>query len=196
MTRPISAVIFAGGRSSRMGEDKALLPFGNYPTLAEYQTAKLSKIFDKVYLSAKEDKFDFECMLIKDIFQESSPLVGLISIFETLKDDKVFILSVDVPFITEEVINQLLKHEQCSGHSLDAIVARSPSGIQPLCGIYNRSILPLIYTQLKNKNHKLSELLYEANTHFMPFEDDEPFTNLNHPQEYREAIRIFEHSSR
>ena len=93
MKRSINAVIVAGGKSSRMGQDKSLLPFGTYRTLAEYQHVKLSKLFNKVYISTKEDKFDFECLVVKDIFQVSSPLVGLISIFETLQTDEVFIIS-------------------------------------------------------------------------------------------------------
>ena len=61
-----TAVIFAGGKSSRMGEDKALLPFSNYPTLTEFQHDKLSTLFDDVYISAKQNNFDFECRVIQD----------------------------------------------------------------------------------------------------------------------------------
>lgn len=193
MRRSVSAVIFAGGKSSRMGEDKSLLPFGTYTTLAEYQHSKLRTLFDKVYLSAKKHKFNFECMVIKDIYEETSPLVGLISVFERLPIDEVFILSVDAPFVTEKIINQLLAHDK---GSLDAVIAKSHSGIQPLCGVYKRSILPLSYAQLEKKNHKLSDLLHLARTSFVPFEEDEPFANLNHPREYQEAIRNFEDPSR
>jgi molybdopterin-guanine dinucleotide biosynthesis protein A len=188
MTKTDYAVIFAGGKSSRMGEDKSLLPFGNYPTLAQYQHTKLSKIFDNVYISAKEYKFDFECKVIKDTQQEASPLVGLISIFETLEADEVFILSVDAPFVNEEIINSLFEHNQAM---LDVIVAESPSGIQPLCGVYKRSILPLAYKQLKKGDHRLSDLLGLAKTRFVRFEKDMPFTNLNHPEEYQEALKYF-----
>ena len=191
MIRSMSAVIVAGGKSSRMGEDKALLPFWKYPTLAEYQYARLNHLFENVYISSKEDKFDFECKVIKDTLQVSSPLVGLISIFETLQVDEVFILSVDAPFVNEEIIKILLKQNE---PSLDVIVAQSPKGIQPLCGIYRRSILPLAYAQLEKGNHKLSDLLELANTYFVQFEKEMPFTNLNHPQEYQEALRLFEHS--
>ncbi len=193
MTKTRNAVIFAGGKSSRMGEDKSLLPFGNYPTLTQYQYTKLSKIFDNVYISAKEHKFDFECNVIKDTLQETSPLVGLISIFETLNVDEVFILSVDAPFVNEEIIDSLFEHNQTT---LDVIVAESPSGIQPLCGIYKRSILPLAYAQLKKGNHKLGDLLALARTHFVRFEKDMPFANLNHPEEYQKAIKYYEDSSK
>ena len=189
MTESTYAVIFAGGKSSRMGEDKALLPFGDYPTLTEFQQAKLSTFFDKVYISAKENKFDFDCMVIEDNYTENSPLVGLISIFETLKVEEVFILSVDAPFVNKETIQKLLEHNEST---LDVIVAQSPSGVQPLCGLYRKSILPLAYAQLEKDNHRLGDLLRLANTLFVQFNEDEPFTNLNHPEEYQQALKTFE----
>jgi len=192
MRRSINAVIVAGGKSSRMGQDKSLLPFGNYPTLAEYQHVKLSKLFDKVYISTKEDKFDFECLVVSDILQASSPLIGLISIFETLQTDALFILSVDAPFVDEKTIERLLEQNE---DKFDIVVAKSPSGIQPLCGIYKRSILPLAYEQLEKENHRLGDLLALASTCFVGFKEDRPFTNLNHPEEYQEALNSFEDPS-
>jgi len=183
------AVIFAGGKSSRMGEDKALLPFGDYTTLTEFQLDKLNTMFDKVYISAKENKFDFDCMMIEDNYTENSPLVGIISIFETLKVEEVFILSVDAPFVNKETIEKLLEHNQSI---LDVIVAQSPGGLQPLCGLYKRSILPLAHVQLEKGNHRLRDLLNLANTLFVKFDEDTPFTNLNHPDEYQKALRTFE----
>ncbi len=189
MTGVTTAVIFAGGKSSRMGEDKALMPFANYPTLTEFQQDKLSTLFDKVYISAKENKFDFDCRVIKDNYTENSPLVGLISVFETLKAEEVFILSVDAPFVSKETIEKLLEHNESR---LDVIVAESPSGVQPLCGLYKRSILPLAYSQLEKENHRLGDLLHLANTLFVQFDEDGPFTNLNHPGEYQQAFKTFE----
>ncbi len=182
-----TAVIFAGGKSSRMGEDKALLPFANYPTLTQFQQDKLNTLFDKVYISAKENKFDFDCMVIQDNYTENSPLVGLISVFETLKAEEVFILSVDAPFVNKETIEKLLEHHESS---FDVIVAQSPSGVQPLCGLYKRSILPLAYMQLKKGNHRLGDLLRLANTLFVKFDEDAPFTNLNRPEEYQKALSV------
>ena len=184
-----TAVIFAGGKSSRMGEDKALLPFAHYPTLTEFQYDKLSTLFDKVYISAKENKFDFDCIVIQDNYTEDSPLIGLISVFETLKAEEVFILSVDAPFVNKETIEKLLKHNESK---FDVVVAESPSGVQPLCGLYKRSILPLAYTQLEKENHRLGDLLRLANTLFVEFDEDDPFTNLNHPKEYQQALKTFE----
>ena len=179
----IPLVIFAGGKSSRMGKDKALLPFGEYDTLSEFQHKRLSKLFKKVYISAKENKFDFKTNIIEDKYKDNSPLVGIISIFETLNIDKVFILSVDAPFVNKEVIDKLIN----SNNRFDAVVAKSKSGVQPLCGVYKRSILPIAQEHLKNKNHRLNNLLKKVETQFVPFEDDTLFLNLNHPHEYERA---------
>ncbi|MEA3434749.1 MAG: molybdenum cofactor guanylyltransferase MobA [Campylobacterota bacterium] len=184
MKYPVTAIIFAGGKSSRMGKDKALLPFADCNTLSEFQYNKLTALFDNVYISSKEDKFNFETKVITDLYEESSPLVGIISAFETLKEDEVFILSVDAPFVNEEVIEKLLNH----GKQFDAIIAKSTSGTQPLCGVYRRSILPLAQKHLKEGDHRLNNLLGEADTQFVSFEDDTLFTNLNHPHEYESAL--------
>lgn len=187
MKKSVSAIIFAGGKSSRMGKDKALLPFGKYDTLAEFQHHRLGKVFQKVYISAKENKFDFDCVVIEDIYKENSPLVGIISVFEALDAEEIFVLSVDAPFVSEDTIEKLLEHDDSA---LDAVVAQSPDGVHPLCGRYGRSILPLAYAQLKKENHRLRDLLELANTLYVQFDEDKPFTNLNRPQEYQEALKI------
>jgi len=182
------AIIFAGGKSSRMGEDKALLPFGNHKTLTAYQYEKLKKVFHTVSISAKENKFDFNCPIITDIYEESSPLVGILSIFETMKEiDEVFILSVDAPFVDDAIIAKIMEKNT---KSADVIVAKSPNGIQPLCGLYKRSILTLANKQYEKNNHKLQDLLALAKTETVLFKENKPFTNLNHPKEYEDALKL------
>jgi len=188
MSRYSHAVIFAGGQSSRMGKDKALLPFGKHKTLTAYQYEKLKKVFHTVSISAKEHKFDFDCPVITDIYKESSPLVGILSIFETMQElDEVFILSVDAPFVEDAIIAQIMEKNT---KSADVIVAKSPNGIQPLCGLYKRSILTLAHKQYEKNNHKLQDLLALVKTGTVLFEENTPFTNLNHPKEYEEALKL------
>ena len=181
----IPAILFAGGQSSRMGKDKALLPFAGYPTLSQYQYERLNRLFEAVYISTKENKFNFEAPLIPDKYEASSPLVGIVSVFETLDADEVFILSVDAPFVTAEVISELVKNAE--GH--DAIIAKTKSGRQPLCGIYKRSVLDIALKFLKQDEHRLGSVLNNVDTKFVFFEDDAAFTNLNHPHEYEEALK-------
>ena len=86
----IPCVIFAGGKSSRMGEDKALLPFGKFPTLSEFQLHRLNQIFKNVYISCKDrSKFNFQARFIEDAKQSCvyAPSEGFVAIFEYLKED-------------------------------------------------------------------------------------------------------------
>jgi molybdopterin-guanine dinucleotide biosynthesis protein A len=178
------AVIFAGGKSSRMGRDKSLLPFGGYSSLCEYQYRRLLPLFDKVYISTKEDKFEFEAPLIYDRYPQSSPLVALISIFETLSVDELFVLSVDSPSIGGDIIDRL--YNLSSTHST---IAKSPKGREPLCGIYRRTILPFAKALLDEDNHRLNTLLDISNSAFVEFDSQESFSNLNYIDEYKEAIK-------
>ena len=181
------AVIFAGGKSSRMGRDKSLLPFGECLSLAEYQYRRLSLLFDKVYISAKENKFDFEVEVIEDCYSTSSPLVALVSVFETLDIEEIFVLSVDAPFVNVEVIEKLYYE---ADNQSSYIVAESPNGLEPLCGIYRRSLFLEAKKALLEENHRLVSLLNRVEGERVKIGEHYPFMNLNHREEYEEALRI------
>ncbi len=184
----IPCVIFAGGKSSRMGSDKSLLAFGGYNSLAEYQYQRLSKLFTSVYISTKTDKFDFDAPRIIDRTSEDifAPTAGFIAMFHALPDEHIFVLSVDTPFVGENEITQLLEHDDAG---LDAVIAKTNLGSHPLCGIYHRSLLPAFETMAKEDKHRLGQLLKHVKSTFVMFEDEERFSNLNHQYEYQEALK-------
>ncbi|SFZ97349.1 Molybdopterin-guanine dinucleotide biosynthesis protein MobA [hydrothermal vent metagenome] len=186
MKHPIPAIIFAGGKSSRMGRDKTLLPFAGFSSMSEFQYVKLSKLFNSVYISTKENKFDFSANLILDKYKESSPLVGIVSVFESLDDDVIFILSADAPFVDAEIIQKLIDNIDDN----DAIIAKTEEGRQPLCGIYKRSVLDIARKNMMEDNHRIGNVLKNVKTKFVFFEKSEAFTNLNHPHEYEDALKV------
>jgi len=186
----IPCVIFAGGKSSRMGRDKSLLPFDGFKTLTEYQLFKLQKIFTNVYISCKnKNKFDFEASFIEDVNTNSiyAPTAGFIAMFEKLQTDKIFVLSVDSPFVDK---NEILKLINSDSEDYDATIAKTDSGIQPMCGIYHKSLTNKFTKMLEEDNHKLGFLLKSSNTKFVKFDDEKAFLNLNSPQEYQQALTI------
>ena len=191
----IPCVIFAGGKSSRMGEDKSLLPFSSFKTLTEFQLSRLNKIFKTVYISTKEkNKFDFNAAFIEDVKTDDTfaPTAGFVAIFEQIKDDKFFALSVDSPFVSATEINKIL---EADSEEVDATIAQTDFGIHPMCGVYHRTLEVAFKDMLKNDNHKLGFLLKNSKTKYIHFEDEKPFLNLNHPCEYQEAIEIVNASS-
>ena len=186
----IPCVIFSGGKSSRMGEDKALLPFADFNTLTEFQLTRLKKIFNKVYISCKDKTiFEFNAHFIEDIKTDSiyAPTVGFISIFEKIKEDSFFALSVDSPFVEKNEILKILKEDN---ETLDAVIAKTNFGIHPMCGIYHRSLYPHFVDMYENSTHKLGLLLKNSKTTFVNFKNEEPFLNLNHPHEYKKALTL------
>ncbi len=186
----IPCIIFAGGKSSRMGEDKALLPFGDSPTLTQFQLDKLQKIFKDVYISCKDSsKFNFEANFIYDIPTKSTyaPTTGFLAIYEKLQVDRFFVISVDTPLISKDEILQILKHDSIKS---DATIAKTNFGMHPMFGIYHRSLLPSFEKMFHEDNHKLGYLLKNSNTSFVNFSNEDSFLNLNNQDDYKKALTL------
>lgn len=182
MITDIPCVILAGGKSSRMGADKALLPFGKYDSLAEFQFQKFSKIFEKVYISTKYKKFNFDHKQIIDSEENFSPMIALRNIITFLRQKYVFIIAVDYPFIKESSIKILLESKQ-NGQ----IVIAKTSQTHNLCGIYSLDSLNKIDKLLAQNNHKISDLIKTTEARIIPFADHEEFVNLNYQKDYETA---------
>lgn len=183
-------ILFAGGKSSRMGEDKSLLPFGEFPTLTQFQHERLGKLFTRVSVSTKTaDKFDFDADFILDPEEvDYAPTAGFVSAFRAIEDDRIMVLSVDTPFVDDAVFQTLIDADE-SG--LDAVIAKTATGSHPLCGIYHRSLLEEFERMLRKGDHRLGKLLASRETKYVEFTDEEAFANLNHPHEYQQALSRF-----
>ncbi len=189
MIIPIPCVIVAGGKSSRMGSDKALLPFGGFKTLTQYQIKRIAPWFQSLHVSCKSrDKFDFDASFIVDTkeFSEFSPLVAIYSILKKFSTP-VCILSVDTPFVRQEVF---LKMYQSLSKDTDAIIARTNGKSHQLCAIYSPSLLPKIEKNLKKNQHKIRELFVDSNIKYIDFGDEIAFINLNRKDEYQKALDL------
>jgi len=187
----IDAVVLAGGRSRRMGRDKALLPFGGYETLAEYQFRRLEKIFPRIYISAKTNKFPFEAPLILDQSDEYSPMVALASVLAQSQASSLFLLGVDMPFVSSRLIKSLIEKLWTHPHAL-IVAARTPAGPEPLCALYRRDLLPEVEILLSRGLHRLQTLYEAVPTHYLDVENPEELSNLNRPQDYKRAQKIGE----
>lgn len=174
-------VILAGGKSSRMGSDKSLLPFGGFNTLCEYQISRLTSLFENIYVSTKENKFDFKINLILDkedkIF---SPMLALEKILSYFKNTHVFVLSVDIPFVSKKEIEKMFS--KTTNH--DIVIPKTPSNIHALCGFYHSSLAPICKELASQDKHKIKDFLKTQNTKYINFEDEYAFTNLNYFDEY------------
>ncbi len=186
----IPCVILAGGKSSRMGEDKSLLPFKGYDTLIEYQYSKLSKLFKDVYISSKNDKFDFLKDKEKLIFDDSdiySPMVALRSIFNSLNSEMIFIITVDIPLIKSKTIEYIINK---TNNNYEIIVAKDLKKTHNLCGVFSKKLLKFVDECLKNDIHKINHLVRSSNTLELFIDNKDEFINLNTKEEYNKSLLI------
>ena len=184
----LPCIIFAGGQSRRMGTDKALLPFGNSGSLAVYQFRRLAPLFEHIYLSVRDPRpfvHDFPVIVDQDSTDYAAPTAAFIAVFSTLRVERIFVLSVDTPFIDANVIATLIKSDR---PNLDAVVARTAQGIHPLCGIYHRRLEKNFLDMHRTDKHRLGTLLQNAEVAYVDFEDESLFTNLNDRQSYEAAL--------
>jgi molybdenum cofactor guanylyltransferase len=184
----ITCVILCGGKSSRMGEDKALLPFSSSNSLTQYQYERLKPFFKEIYLSSKINKFDFleDTSLILDENKEVfSPILALNTIFNKLKKKKVFIITVDTPFVSIESISKLIEKSK----DVDICVAKTEK-IHNLCGVFSSNISESINTMIESDIHKIGYLLKNNNTLLINFPNDNEFMNINNKEDYSNSLEF------
>lgn len=175
-------VILCGGKSSRMGEDKALLPFSSSNSLAQYQYDRLKPYFKNTYISSKANKFDFDAEFIFDKDEVYSPIIALKTILENIESQEVFIITVDTPLVSIETISKLIKESK----DYDITVAQAER-IHNLCGVFNKNNLSFIEEMLIKDIHKIGYLLKNNKTNIVNFPSEREFINLNRQEDYAEA---------
>lgn len=183
----ITCVILSGGKSSRMGEDKSLLPFSSSKTLIEYQYNRLKPYFKNIYISSKVDKFDFlekECLILdenKDVF---SPILALDTIFKKFQNQKIFIITVDTPFVSIDTISKLIEESK----DCDICIAQTEK-THNLCGVFSSNISLTIKTMIENDIHKIWFLIKNNIYKIIELPNNNEFLNINHRDDYEIALR-------
>lgn len=111
----ISGFVLAGGRSSRLGRDKALLPWppnataeGNSQTLLQHTIVRLQRVCATVSICASRSDFSFMGTILPDALPGSGPLGGIVAALESSTTDWNLMLAVDLPFLPVEVLQALV----------------------------------------------------------------------------------------
>jgi molybdopterin-guanine dinucleotide biosynthesis protein MobB len=184
--RDISAVILAGGESSRMGEDKALLRLGN-ETFLERISAQLSA-FGEVLLSVDNAARYPESTLktVEDRFARIGPMGGIYSALQAGEVSRLLVVSCDMPLFPQGLADYM-----CSfvSDDYDAFVVVTREGrLQPLCAVYAKSAAPILKKQIEEKNYRLADALAQMRVKHIPLHHsiygDEAVQNINTPTEY------------
>jgi molybdopterin-guanine dinucleotide biosynthesis protein A len=183
----ISSAILAGGGNTRMGTNKALLLFDGKTFIQRTNDLLKDNFHSSIIISDKDEEYYSANLKIQhDIYKACGPLGGIHSALVNSEAESVFIISCDLPLITTDIIRQLLIL------SADVVVPSYKNIIQPLCGIYRRSLLPSLETFLNNGGRKVHDFIKTVNSVVVPFDSVNfpvnPFMSINTPEQYETLI--------
>jgi molybdopterin-guanine dinucleotide biosynthesis protein A len=188
---PTACGILAGGASTRMRRNKALLPFRGKP-LIRHQLDLLQPLFSEILISANNPApfADLGIRVVPDVFAEPCSLSGIHALLEAVTAPRLFVVACDMPFLNPDLIERML---EVPG-DFDVIVPETEEGLEPLHAIYSRSCLPAIERSAKARRWKISDFYeglwvdqMEVRTGVWLVEGRSPFLNANTPDQWHET---------
>ena len=194
-------VLLCGGLSTRMGTNKAFLPFGEY-TLMEYQVRRFRPYFEKIYLSVPKMTdcwmhlaARLNCTAIPDCVEKIGPLGGLYSCLSAVTEELLFFTPVDAPFTSINAalaVCRTLEQAIETNPSKYACVLKHPTrGMQPLSAAYAKTCLPVIEHMIQAENYRLRQLLTPEHTVISDIlVPQEHFYNMNDMPSYYHALQM------
>jgi len=190
----ITGIILAGGKSLRMGSDKALLSLGNR-TLLQCVADAMKQVFHNVIIISDNGECYTELQLpvFPDVYKCCGPLGGIHSAFAHSSSENIFVVSCDLPYITPEVI-QYITNIHSNG---DVIIVSQGRIIQPLCGLYQRTCVATLEQCLFKSEFSVLRFLRKLNTYVLslntlfPSVAEHTLMNINTPIEYRRSVNYW-----
>jgi molybdopterin-guanine dinucleotide biosynthesis protein A len=184
----VLGAILAGGKSSRMGMEKALLPLKGRPMIQYVADALSSRFNEVVVVGGGKDKYSFlELEVVPDVFEGCGPLGGIQAALNRARALPVFVLSCDTPFIPVELIEYMLSFKSAAPTK----IAKFSGVIQPLCGLYDSTALDAIEHDLQEGKYSVLKTILNIDHTAVPITPDLPFFtpqifwNVNRPEDYR-----------
>ena len=190
----ISAAILVGGRSRRMGQNKALLQMGS-STLLEHIVAAAAPVVDELALIARrpDDFADLDLPVRADLHPDLGPLGGLYTALEKSTASTILLLPCDLPFITPDFLRFIIDH--LGDH--EAAIPHNAQGLQPLCAAYSRTCLPAVKAALAADRLSIRALHRDIDARILDADewrhldpDQILFMNINTPADYEHARQI------
>jgi molybdopterin-guanine dinucleotide biosynthesis protein A len=187
----VSAFVLAGGKSSRMGSDKASLRFGD-ETLLSRALNVAGAVAAEVRIVGDAKKFAAFGQVVDDVYRDRGPLGGIHAALSSSTTELNLMLAVDLPFVTANFLEFLLSRARESGAMVT--LPRAGGGLQPLCAAYSRGFAEVAEPSLRAGKNKIDPLFEKVGTCVIQ-EDEllrggfsaEMFRNLNTPEELQAA---------
>jgi molybdopterin-guanine dinucleotide biosynthesis protein A len=196
MVNEFTAIILTGGKSSRMGRPKALLPFGNEPLIA-HLVRQLERKFKLVVGVAAPDQElpPVPAKVVRDEIAYQGPVGGIYYGLLAAIGTGAFVTSCDAAFLSLPLISFL--SSQLSDY--DVVVPYWQDRFQPLHAVYRRSVAPLLKEQLERGELRPIFLYDRVRTRKVDEQEIRRFDpkglsffNMNAPDDYAQALRLWQ----
>ena len=161
MTRKkINGIILAGGKSSRMGSDKALLLYKN-KTFLEHVVSAIKPLVDDILIISnnKEHQVD-NCTTIPDLILNSGPIAGIYTGLKNTNTENNLILSCDIPLVQTSILELIIKNNEDDKDVIQIIDNRNS---MPLIALYKKRIANFFLSELKTGERRLVKSINKLN---------------------------------
>jgi molybdopterin-guanine dinucleotide biosynthesis protein A len=181
----LTGVILAGGRSRRMGSDKALMVYAGEPQIA--RTARLlASVCPRLLVSVRPDQARvppyaaFE--LVIDGLDQRGPVAGLLAAWERVPDHALLVVAVDMPSVDEPLLRYLLQSRDRAG--VATAFEHADGTPEPLCTIWEPAARAILRARARNSNVSLRRVLESSPICRIAPPDPASIRSVNTQQDY------------
>lgn len=183
-----AVIVLCGGKSRRMGHDKASLPFAETTMLAKVVGVAHGLASSVLVVKAAGQvlpEIPAEVTLVEDEFPDQGPLRAVVSGLMALPGNakRVMVLGCDMPLIEAEVLEPLFA--QLNGY--DAVIPVVNERAQPLAAAYQAWVLPILQKSLDSGNRKMLTSIQTLNIRWIDLPPSAALNNVNTPADYAQA---------
>jgi molybdopterin-guanine dinucleotide biosynthesis protein A len=163
-----TAVILAGGNSSRMGFDKQYIKL-NGKRLIEQQIQVLQNIFSEIIIVTNKPELykDCACEITKDQLQNFGPMGGIHAGLKAAQSQFSYFIACDMPNINQAYILHMLKRINKESYGPQAVITRFGDWLEPFNAFYSKDVILLIEQAYKVQTKKISSMLENAQVHYI-----------------------------
>ena len=186
MKMDATAIIMAGGKSRRMGQDKSMLMIKGEPVI-KHIFEQLRPHFSQILVSSDDvSKYSFlSAEIVPDEDAGKGPLMGIASALRVSASEINFVIACDIPKVDISFVRQMVRKSK----GFDAVVPQAgPEQYEPLFAVYKKSVLTAIDESIISENYKIVEPLKKCKVNYIELPYAKKIKNLNTITDYQEFI--------
>lgn len=197
MLEPISAMVLAGGKSRRLGFDKALLALRDGQSLLFSAVKTLGEVAAEVIVVANDASYceSIEARLVPDVYPGKGSLGGIYSGLLSSKYERSLVVACDMPFLN----GKLLAYMVSLPRDYDVLIPRLGDVLEPLHAIYSKECLPHMRELLARDHLKIIDFFDRVRVRYVDAPEIDAFDpehlsffNVNTPEQLAVARSIIE----